>query len=76
LVLAGSIGQLSLALRRFNEGAEGKTRPIALDDLLSKQPIGSSGKPGQVIGVTRAAERKEYTVQSDSPKVRRSEAAR
>jgi pilus assembly protein CpaB len=75
LVLAGSIGQLSLALRRFNEGAEGKTRPIALDDLMAKQQI-PEAKAGQVIGVTRAAERHEYTVQSDPPKTRRTEAAR
>ncbi len=52
LVLAGSIGQLALALRRFNEGAEGKTRPIALDDLMAKQQVDAiAAKQGQVIGV-------------------------
>ena len=77
LVLAGSIGQLALALRRFNDGAEGKTRTIALEDLLAKQQGAQvASKPGQVIGVIRGAERKEYTVQSDPPKNRRSEAAR
>ena len=77
LVLAGSIGQLSLALRRFDDGAEGKTRTIAIEDLLAKQQVApAANKPGQVIGVIRGAERKEYTVQSDPPKTRRSEAAR
>ena len=76
LVLAGTIGQLSLALRRFNGDAEGAPRPIASDDLLAKEPVVPTSKPGQVIGVTRAAERKEYTVQPDAPKTRRTEAAR
>jgi pilus assembly protein CpaB len=35
LVLAGTIGQLSLALRRLDGAADGGTRAIALDDLMS-----------------------------------------
>jgi pilus assembly protein CpaB len=75
LVLAGTIGQLSLALRRFNGAAESETRPIAMDDLVAKIS-GQPTKTGQVIGVTRAAERQEYTVQPEPSKLRRSEAAR
>jgi pilus assembly protein CpaB len=75
LVLAGTIGQLSLALRRFNGAAEGETRPIAMEDLVAKIS-GQPGKSGQVIGVTRAAERQEYTVQPEPSKLRRSEAQR
>jgi pilus assembly protein CpaB len=78
LVLAGMIGQLSLALRRSNGVAGSEPRPIAMEDLLARQPTiqAPTGKPGQVIGVTRAAERQEYTVQPDQPKSRRSEVVR
>jgi pilus assembly protein CpaB len=78
LVLAGTIGQLSLALRRLDGPAEGDTRAIALDDLISNKAgvVGSSSRVEQVIGVTRAVERQEYTVQSDLQKSRRVEAAR
>jgi pilus assembly protein CpaB len=78
LVLAGTIGQLSLALRRLDGAADGGTRAIALDDLMSSgsDTAAPSGRAGQVIGVTRAVERKEYTVQPDPQKSRRSEASR
>jgi pilus assembly protein CpaB len=78
LLLAGTIGQLSLALRRSNGVASGEPRPVAMDDLLARQPMGAAPaeKPGQVIGVTRAADRKEYMVQPESSKTRRSEAMR
>ncbi len=78
LVLAGTIGQLSLALRRLDGAADGGTRAIALDDLMSNssETAAPSGRAGQVIGVTRAVERKEYTVQPDPQKSRRSEASR
>jgi pilus assembly protein CpaB len=76
LVLASTIGQLSLALRRYSGDAESEPRPIAADDLMAKQPILETAKSGQVVGVTRAAERHEYTVQPEQPKYRRSEAVR
>jgi pilus assembly protein CpaB len=78
LLLAGTIGQLSLALRRSNGVASSEPRPIAMEDLIARQSAaqGVPAKPGQVIGVTRAAERKEYMVQPDSAKNRRSEAMR
>jgi pilus assembly protein CpaB len=79
LVLAGTIGQLSLALRRADGSADGETRPIALDDLLLNTPqpgASPSGRGGQVIGVTRAVERKEYTVQADGQRPRRAETMR
>jgi len=68
LVLAGTIGQLSLALKRLSEGVESETRPIALDDLMAKQSAAPEVTPaspmGQIIGVTRGVERKETTVKS------------
>jgi pilus assembly protein CpaB len=79
LVLAGSIGQLSLALRRTDGRAQAGTRSIALEDLISNGANAKAAAPaknGQVIGVTRAAERKEYTVQPDQQKNRRYEVAR
>ncbi len=78
LVLAGTIGQLSLALRRLDGAADGGTRAIALDDLMSGRGAASAPpeRAGQVIGVTRAVERKEYTVQPDAQKGRRSEIGR
>jgi pilus assembly protein CpaB len=78
LVLAGTIGQLSLALRRLDGLADGDTRAIALEDLVSNnaRTAAPSEKAGQVIGVTRAVERQEYTVQSDPHRSRRVEAAR
>ncbi len=76
LVLAGSIGQLSLALRRFNGAAESEmTRPVAMEDLVAKLS-GTTAKAEQVIGVTRSVDRKEYSVQPEASKARRSEAAR
>jgi pilus assembly protein CpaB len=78
LLLAGTIGQLSLALRRSNGVAGSEPRPIAMEDLIARQSAaqGAPAKTGQVIGVTRAAERKEYMVQPDPPKSRRFEAMR
>jgi pilus assembly protein CpaB len=77
LVLAGTIGQLSLALRRMGGATEGETRPIALDDLLMNRPAEApQGKAASVVGVTRAVERREYSVQPDTAKNRRPEAAR
>lgn len=72
LVLAGTIGQLSLALRRLDGAAEGETRPIALDDLLMNKPDAPlPGKAASVVGVTRAVERQEYSVQPDTARNRR-----
>jgi pilus assembly protein CpaB len=73
LVLAGTIGQLSLALRRLDGTAGSETRPIALDDLLAGRPAEAPlpGKAASVVGVTRAVERQEYSVQPDTAKTRR-----
>jgi pilus assembly protein CpaB len=76
LVLAGTIGQLSLALRRTGGATEGETRPIALDDLLNRPAEAPQGKAASVVGVTRAVERREYSVQPDTAKNRRPETAR
>jgi pilus assembly protein CpaB len=77
LVLAGTIGQLSLALRRSDGATGSETRPIALDDLLMNRPAEApQGKAASVVGVTRAVERREYSVQPDTAKNRRPEIAR
>jgi pilus assembly protein CpaB len=77
LVLAGTIGQLSLALRRSDGATGSETRPIALDDLLMNRPAEApQGKAASVVGVTRAVERREYSVQPDTAKNRRPEMAR
>lgn len=61
LILATTIGQISLALRRLQGNAEMATHPLAAEDLLDR-PAPAPVKPPQVIGVTRAGERQEYVV--------------
>jgi pilus assembly protein CpaB len=73
LILAQSIGQLSLALKRNAKGNE-RTRAIAADDFLpggqrsGAVPMGDSSGSGAVVVVTRSTERKEYRVQPVGPK--------
>lgn len=66
LVLAGTVGELSLALKRIAAGIDPQvTGTIELDDLIDADKRARSGKPkptGPVIGVTRSVERKEYQV--------------
>jgi pilus assembly protein CpaB len=71
LVLASTIGQLSLALRRAHGAKEPATRLIGADDLIERTGSIPTKKPGRVIGVTRAGERQEYVVQSDHDKAAR-----
>lgn len=66
LVLAGTVGELSLALKRIASGADPQvTGTIELGDLIDADRRALAGKPkptGPVIGVTRSVERKEYQV--------------
>jgi pilus assembly protein CpaB len=71
LALASQVGQLSLALKRFDgTAAKENTRPIAIDDFMPSQRPKVAGKvasqPGPSIGVTRAVERKEYSIVPES----------
>lgn len=68
LILAGNVGQLSLALKRVH-GGKGKTRPVSAADFLPGDgQLQTSGDPsagppgGPVVTVTRAVERKQYRV--------------
>jgi pilus assembly protein CpaB len=78
LVLAGSIGQLSLALRRLDGVEASATRPIALEDLIANRAVepAPAAKTAPIVGVTRSVERKEYMVPPETGKGRRSEAVR
>jgi pilus assembly protein CpaB len=66
LVLAGSVGELSLALKRIAAGADRQvTGTIEIEDLIDADRQARAGKPrptGPVVGVTRSVERKEYQV--------------
>jgi pilus assembly protein CpaB len=75
LILASTVGQLSLALRRSHGDAQTATRLIGADDLIERTGSIPTAKPEQVITVTRGGERQEYIVRSDS-KVRRADAAK
>lgn len=70
LILASTIGELSLALRRANGGGEIATRTIAADDLMERTASIPAPKSGQVITVVRGGERQEYVVQSNPAKGR------
>lgn len=62
LVLAASIGQLSLALRRAGGSQVGAAGRIGIDDLM-KSGGGASGTT-PVVTVTRATARQQYQVQT------------
>ena len=66
LVLAGTVGELSLAFKRIAAGDDPQvTGTIEIDDLIDADRRALAGKPkptGPVIGVTRSVERKEYQV--------------
>jgi pilus assembly protein CpaB len=62
LVLAASIGQLSLALRRAGGSQVGAAGRIGIDDLLKSGGGTSGSKP--VVTVTRATDRQQYQVQT------------
>jgi pilus assembly protein CpaB len=61
LVLAASIGQLSLALRRAGGSHVGEAQRIGIEDLLRS---GGTGGTRPVVTVTRATDRKQYQVQT------------
>jgi pilus assembly protein CpaB len=71
LVLAGRVGELSLALNRIAEQAGAETNgAIAFEDLLAAERTADK-KPtpgGPVVTVTRSVERKDYHVQPDKGK--------
>jgi pilus assembly protein CpaB len=60
LVLAASVGQLSLALRRAGGTHVGEAQRIGIEDLLRSTRTGGE-RP--VVTVTRATDRKQYQVQ-------------
>ncbi len=62
LVLAASVGQLSLALRRAGGTHVGETQRIGIEDLLKSKSADTGDKP--VVTVTRATDRKQYQVQT------------
>jgi pilus assembly protein CpaB len=62
LVLAASIGQLSLALRRAGASQVGAARRIGIEDLLKSKDAAAGDKP--VVTVTRATKRTQYQVQT------------
>jgi pilus assembly protein CpaB len=63
LVLAASIGQLSLALRRAGGSHVGEAQRIGIEDLLRSA---ATGVTRPVVTVTRATDRKQYQVQPGS----------
>lgn len=69
LVLAQTVGQLSLALRPAGATAAFATRRVGVSDLAEQETpplIVAYGKPASaVVGVTRAVERKEYNVKPE-----------
>jgi pilus assembly protein CpaB len=76
LILASTVGELSLALRRSHGDVPTATRLIGADDLIERTASIPRATPGKVIGVTRGSERQEYVVQSGPSKYLRAEVAR
>ncbi len=62
LVLAASVGQLSLALRRAGGTSVGEAPRIGVEDLLKSKQSAGGDRP--VVTVTRATDRKQYQVQT------------
>jgi len=68
LVLAASVGTLSLVLREAGKSDQSATRRIGLQDLARPggvKPAAKNGENAPVIGVIRALKRKEYSVRRD-----------
>jgi len=65
LWLASSVGSLSLLLRKAGETAEVRTRKITLKDLGTNEPVGTDKSATTTVVVTRASEKKEYTVPAE-----------
>jgi pilus assembly protein CpaB len=65
LVLAASVGQLSLALRRAGWSQMGEAQRIGIEDLLKAKSAAAPAAERPVVTVTRATERKQYEVQSE-----------
>ena len=68
LSLAGSIGSLSLSLRKAGEVERHGTRRVTMSDLGNPDVAGSSGEPSHfaTVAVTRATQRQEYAVPSET----------
>lgn len=64
LALAGSIGSLSLSLRKAGEAERHSTRRITMNDLGTPDAAGGVGtaNPYATVAVTRATQRQEYAV--------------
>jgi pilus assembly protein CpaB len=85
LVLAASIGQLSLALRRAGWSQIGEARRIGLEDLPRSRPVPvepaatapaePSAERGPTVTVFRATERKQYDVSPGSQRLAEPELA-
>jgi len=67
LSLAGSIGSLSLSLRKAGEVERHGTRRVTMSDLGNPDMAGSSGEPIHfaTVAVTRATQRQEYAVPAE-----------
>lgn len=65
LVLAASVGQLSLALRRAGWSQMGSPQRVGIEDLLKTKSNIAPAAEKPVVTVTRATERKQYEVQSE-----------
>lgn len=67
LVLAATIGQLSLALRRAGVAEEHATRPVVISDLLESRGAtrrDNGGRP--MVTIIRAGKRTDYPVKVDN----------
>ena len=63
--LASSVGNLSLLLRKAGDTAEVQTRKITLKDLGNDEVASDTKGATVTVVVTRAAEKKEYTVPAE-----------
>jgi pilus assembly protein CpaB len=78
LALAGSIGTLSLMLRKAGEAGPAHTRRVTISDLTTTSaPVNAerrSVKDSATVEVVRGVSRQEYSVPSEAPKLRAVEA--
>ena len=65
LSLAGSLGTLSLVLRKAGEAAVEGTRRVSVGDLGDSSTRGDNGNYAKVV-ITRASKREEYSVPTES----------